>query len=226
MAEASAEPGPGERGTPLREYPIPGGVARAIKRGVGLMAETPSLQALFDTWKKQFEEGTQAWAKLVGQGQAVDPAAFWRPLMDQGVAAWSKLFMQGPVTPDLMTQWKQFLDQWIAAWSKLHEQAMGTEAFAHTLGKCLEQWLTLQAPMKKFADESAETTLTALGIPSRSQVLGIARQVMDLDDRIHRLEERLDALMARMGDLFKALADHEVAAAHRAAGKRTTKKKR
>ncbi len=189
------------------------------------MATNPSPQALLDSWKKQIEEGTQAWANLVAQGQAVDAAAFLRPFMDPGMAAWSKLFTQGAVTPDLMTQWKQFLDQWIAAWSKVLEQVMGTEVFAQALGKYLDQWLTLQAPMKKVADESAETTLSMLGIPSRSQVVGIARQVMDLDDRTERLEERVDALMARMDDLFKSLADHEVAAAHRAAGRRVTKKK-
>ena len=187
------------------------------------MVENPSPQALFDLWKKQIEEGTQAWTRLMSQGQAADPAAFWRPFMDQGMAAWSKLFTQGPVTPDLMTQWKQFLDQWIAAWSKVLEQAMGTEAFAQALGKYLEQWLTLQAPMKKVADESTEVTLSALGVPSRSQVVGLARQLVDLDDRIEQVEERLDGLMRRMDDLFKSLADHEAAAARRASVKEAPK---
>jgi hypothetical protein len=190
------------------------------------MVEHPSTQALIDLWKKQMEEGTQAWAKIAAQGQAVDAAAFLRPFMDPGMAAWSKVFAQGSVTPDLMTQWKQFLDQWIAAWSKVLEQAMGTEAFAQALGKSLEQWLTNQAPMRRIAEQSTEATLSTLGIPSRSQVLGIARQVIGLDDRIEGLEDRLDALMARMDDLFKALADHETAAANRAAGKGATRMKR
>ncbi|MBI2115629.1 MAG: hypothetical protein HYT85_11165 [candidate division NC10 bacterium] len=183
------------------------------------MVENAGTQALFDLWKKQIEEGTQAWTRLTGQGQAVDPALFWRPFMDQGMAAWSKLFTQGQVTPDQMTQWKQFLDQWIAAWGKVLEQAMGTEAFAQALGKHLEQWLAIQAPMKKVADESTEATLSALGIPSRSQVVGVARQLVEVEDRIEKLEDRLDTLMGRMDALFRALADHEAAAARRAAGK-------
>ena len=118
------------------------------------MVDNSSTQALFDLWKKQIEEGTQAWARLVGQlsqsgqSQAADPLQFWRPFMDQGMAAWSKLLTQGPPTPELFTQWKQFLDQWIAAWQKVLEQAMGTEAFAQALGKYLDQWLSLQAPIK------------------------------------------------------------------------------
>jgi hypothetical protein len=50
-------------------------------------------------------------------------------------------------------------------------------------------------------------------------VVGIARQLVDVDDRIEKLEDRLDTLMARMDDLFRALGDHEAAAARRAAGK-------
>ena len=83
------------------------------------MADNTGSQQLFDLWKKQVDEGTQAWLKMAGQGQPVDPQAFWRPFMDQGMQAWSKVMTQGTVSPYLMTQWKQFLDQWIAAWSKV-----------------------------------------------------------------------------------------------------------
>lgn len=183
------------------------------------MAENPSTEALFELWKKQIEEGTQAWARMMGQAQAVDPAQFWRPFMDQSFATWTRLFAQGAASPDLLAQWKQFLDQWIAAWGKVLEQAMGTEAFAQALGKHLEQWLSLQAPVKQAVEQHAEAALSALGIPSRAQVVGIARQLVDLEDRIEGVEERLGALMARMDDLFKSLADHEEAAARRAAGK-------
>ena len=75
------------------------------------MVENPSPQALFDLWKKQIEDGTQAWTKLMGQGQTADPAIFWRPYMDQGLAAWSKVFTQGPVTPDLIVDDDWFLVQ-------------------------------------------------------------------------------------------------------------------
>src|SRR5574337_434897 len=189
------------------------------------MPDNSGTQALFDLWKKQVEEGTQAWTQLWGQlsqggqPQAADPFQVWRPFMDAGIAGWAKLLTQGPPTPELLAQWKQFLDQWIAAWGKVLEQAMGTEAFAQALGKYLEQWLSLQAPMKKVAAETTEATLQALGIPARSQVVGIARQLVDLEERIEGLEDRLGALMARMDDLFKSLEDHEAAAARRAAGK-------
>jgi hypothetical protein len=165
----------------------------------------PSSQQLLDLWRRQLQEGTEAWQRLVGQGQMMDPQAFWRPFMDQGIAAWSKVMTQGPASPELMSQWKQFLDQWIAAWSKALEQAMGTEAFARVLGKQLESFLDAASPMKKAAEQHIEATLAGLGVPSRSQVVGIARQIVALEEKIEAVEDRLDAVLKRLNEVAQSL---------------------
>src|SRR5438552_12358421 len=146
------------------------------------MDPSAASQELFDLWKRQIEEGTQAWARMMAEGPgrgAPDPAAFWRPLMDQGVAAWSRIMSQGPASPELLTQWKQFLDQWIEAWSKALGQAMGTEAFAQALGKYLDQWLATQGPARKAGEQAMESILQSLGLPSRAQVTDVARQLVE-----------------------------------------------
>jgi hypothetical protein len=126
------------------------------------MADTPGPNQLFEQWRKQFEEGAQAWSRLITQTAATapsptpDPTAFWRPVLDQGVQAWAKLFAQTPATPELLTQWKQFLDQWIEAWSKV------------------------------------------LGQASRSQLTAIAKQIVELEDRIDRLEDSISAKLRRL----------------------------
>lgn len=165
------------------------------------MADNSSTQQLFDLWKKQIDEGTQAWLKMAGQGQAPDPQAFWRPFMDQGMQAWSKVMTQGTVSPDLLAQWKQFLDQWIAAWSKVLEQAMGTENFAQAMGKQLESFLNVSGPVKKAAEQQIEIGLATLGLSSRAQVMGLAKQIAGLEDKIEGLEDRLDAVLARLDGL-------------------------
>ena len=164
------------------------------------MAETPT-QQLFDLWRKQVEEGGQAWLKMLGQGQPVDPQAFWRPFMDQGMAAWSKVMTQGTASPDLMAQWKQFLDQWIAAWSRVLEQAMSTETFAQAMGKQLEVFLNAAGPAKKAAEQQVEAGLSALGVPSRSQIVALAAQLVQLEEKVDGLEDRLDAILKRLSDL-------------------------
>ena len=167
------------------------------------MVDTSANQ-LFDLWKKQLEEGTQAWARLVSQQApptpTPDPWAFWRPVLDQGLQTWAKLFAQMPATPDLLTQWKQFLDQWIEAWSKVLGQTMGTAEFARVMGQTLDSFLVAQAPMKKAMDQQVEQALQALNLPSRSQVTAVAKQIVELEERIERLEDGISAILRRLSD--------------------------
>jgi len=159
---------------------------------------------LFEQWRKQFEEGAQAWSRLITQTSAAspsptpDPTAFWRPVLDQGVQTWAKLFAQTPATPDLLAQWKQFLDQWIEAWSKVLGQAMGTGEFAKMMGQSLDHMLVTAAPAKKVVDQQIEQALQALNLPSRTQLTGIAKQLVELEDRIDRLEDSINAKLRRL----------------------------
>lgn len=157
-------------------------------------------QQLFDLWRRQIEEGTQAWSKMVTQPSgptAPDPLAFWRPFMDQGLASWARVMGQVPVSPDLTAQWKRFLDEWIEAWSRALSRSMGTEAFAEMLGRYLDQWLVAQGPLKKSAQQTTDAMLQTLDLPSRTQVANVARQLVELEERMERLEDGLAALLAR-----------------------------
>jgi|SRR6267143_471664 len=164
------------------------------------MADTTANQ-LFEFWKKQLEEGTQAWARLVSQTPAApppDPFSFWRPVLDQGLQTWATLFAQTPASPDLLGQWKQFLDQWIEGWSKVLGQAMGTEQFAKLMGQSLDQMLVSQAPVKKAMDQGIEQALQSLNVPSRSQVTAVAKQIVELEDRLERIEDAVGAVLRRL----------------------------
>ena len=161
------------------------------------MAETGG-QQLFDLWKRQVEEGSQAWLRTLGQGQPADPQSFWRPFMDQGMAAWSKLMTQGPPSADLMGQWKQFLDQWIEAWSRVLGQTMNTEGFAQMMGRSLEQMLAAQAPAKKAGEQALDQMLMHLNLASRTQLTGVAKQIVELEERLERVEDGVQAILRRL----------------------------
>lgn len=158
----------------------------------------------FAAWRKQVEAGTEAWIRTVqqmaSQGHVPpppDPAQFWRQFMHFGPAASAPFQGTGPADPQVLAQWKRFLDDWIAAWSRALEQAMGTEAFAEALGRTLDQFLTVQGKARQAAERSTKAAVDALGLPSRDQVVGLSRQLMDLEDRFEALEDKLDALAAR-----------------------------
>src|SRR6266850_2245919 len=154
---------------------------------------------LFDMWRKQLEEGAAAWGKVFSQPAApsptADPMAFWRPLVEQWVQASARAFSQTPMSPDVMSQWKQFLDQSIDAWSRALGQTMNTEAFAQTLGKYLDQWLVTTAPMKKAAEQGIDQALQTLNLASRSQLTAVARQIVELEERVERIEEAVNAVL-------------------------------
>ena len=159
---------------------------------------------LFAQWRKQVEAGTDAWIKTVqqmtSQGHVPpppDPMQFWRQFSNPGPMNAPPFPGAGPIDPQVLAQWKQFLDDWIAAWSRALEQAMGTEAFAEALGKTLDQFLTIQAKARQAAERSGKAAIDAVGLPSREQVVGLSRQMMDLEDRLEALEDKLDALGSR-----------------------------
>jgi hypothetical protein len=171
------------------------------------MTADPS-QQMFEMWRRQFEEGAQAWARVVGASPAppaADPAAFWKPLVDQWVQAWAGAFARTPVTPDVMAQWKQFLDQSIDAWSRALGQAMNTEAFAQMLGRYLDQWLAASAPVRKANDQAVDAALQTLNLASRTQLTAVARQLVELDERVERVEEALGAVLRKLDEVSRTV---------------------
>jgi hypothetical protein len=157
-------------------------------------------QQLFEMWKKQLDEGAQAWSRLLGSSAtpSADPVSFWKPAMEHGLQTWARIFATTPVTPDLMSQWKQFLDQSIEAWSRALSQVMNTDAFAQAMGQSLDQWLTSYAPVKKASDQSIDAALQAFNLPTRAQVTSLAKQIMDLEERLDRLEDGIATVLRRL----------------------------
>jgi hypothetical protein len=165
------------------------------------MTDPSAANHLLDLWKKQIEEGTQAWARVVSQAGArppAEPAAFWGPLVEQAIQAWGRALAQTPLTPDLAGQWKQFMDQSIEAWSRALGAAMNTEAFAQVLGRTLDQWLVAYAPARKAGNQAVAAGLEALDLASRTQLTAVARQIVELEDRIERIEDGIAAILRRL----------------------------
>ena len=161
----------------------------------------------FDMWRRQLEESTQAWTRMVSQAPPAappDPTAFWKPVLNQGLEQWARMFAQTPASPDLMVQWKQFLDQWIAAWSRVLEQAMGTDTFARMMGKQLEGFLNASGPAKKVAEQQIDASLAGLGIASRAQVVALARHLAQVEEKLDGLEDKIDRLLRGAGRTERA----------------------
>jgi polyhydroxyalkanoate synthesis regulator phasin len=162
---------------------------------------SPTPNPLYELWRKQFEESAAAWTRMVGQvppPSPMDPTAIWRPVLNQGLEQWARLFAQTPLTPELATQWKQFMDQWIEAWSKALGQVMNTDAYAGMMGKYLDQWLVTNAPLKRAAEQQIDQVLRALNLASQSQLTSVAKQIVELEEQLERMEDTLGAILKRL----------------------------
>ena len=165
-----------------------------------------STQQLFDLWKKQFDDGAEAWGRLMTQVPAAAPdALWWKPMFDQWAGTWARMFAQAPMGPEVIGQWKQFIDQSIEAWSRAFSQGMNTDAFAQSLGRSLDQVLTAQAPARKAVDQSTESALQAFNMPSRAQVTNVAKQIIALEERLERLEDGLADLQRLLREVAQAV---------------------
>jgi CII-binding regulator of phage lambda lysogenization HflD len=68
---------------------------------------------------------------------------------------------------------------------------MQSDVFAQLLGRYLDQWLAAYAPARKAMDQSLDTALQTLNLASRTQLTAVARQLVELDERVERLEDML-----------------------------------
>lgn len=181
------------------------------------MADSAASQQLFDLWRKQMEEGADAWARLLSQAPAApaaaDPTAAWRPAMERAMETWARLFAMTPVAPEMLAQWKQLTDQAIETWSRVFSQVMNSDAFAQMLGKTLDQVLATAAPMKRAAEPAVDNALKTIGLPSRAQVTSVAAQIVDLEERIDRIEDGIAAIARRLDEIGRVLAQSREAGA-------------
>ena len=168
------------------------------------MADAATTNPLFEMWRKQFEESAAAWARMLGQPPAppppMDPAALWRSALTQWLEPWARILAQTAIPPDAPAQWKQLSDQWIETWSKALGQAMNTEAYAAMMGKYLDQWLAAAGPAKKAAEQQIDQALATLNLASRAQLTAVAKQIVELEERLERIEETLGTIARRLDD--------------------------
>ena len=89
---------------------------------------------------------------------------------------------------------------------------MNTEGFAQMLGRTLDQTLLTQGPLKRAADQQIEAAQQALNIPSRSQLTSVAKQIVQLEERVERVEDGVTAIQRRLDQVARMLTDREAAA--------------
>ncbi|MGH2608895.1 MAG: poly(R)-hydroxyalkanoic acid synthase subunit PhaE, partial [Tepidiformaceae bacterium] len=87
--------------------------------------------------------------------------------------------------PDPLEMWRNWLSESERQWNGFLNQAMATDEFSQTMGKFMDVYLNMQKSMS----EAMGRYLTAMNIPTRTDVLA-------LGDRLAAVEERLAGVEA------------------------------
>jgi hypothetical protein len=95
------------------------------------------------------------------------------------------------------------------AWSKIMQQWVNTEAYSQATNAMLDAYLTTSAPFRELIEQTMTQALTQFNMPTRSDVIGIAERLTNIETRLDDLDAQLDA-MRRAQQLpapVQALAD-------------------
>jgi polyhydroxyalkanoic acid synthase PhaR subunit len=89
--------------------------------------------------------------------------------------------------PDPLEMWRNWLTESERQWNGFLNQAMATDEFSQTMGKFMDVYLNMQKSMS----EAMSRYLTAMNLPTRTDVLSIGDRISALEDRMASLEGAL-----------------------------------
>lgn len=136
-----------------------------------------------------------------------DFAEAWRQSWEEWARAWAGL-TQPPAegekpAPSPAEAWKRSMDRWLSAWTGVLEDAGQRPEFAASSGQALNRMLDIQKPLRDQTEATMQRWLDALNMPSRADLVRLARQVNDVNARLDELGDRIEEIL----DAVKAIHD-------------------
>ncbi|MCY3569482.1 MAG: hypothetical protein OXH38_12695 [Chloroflexi bacterium] len=90
-------------------------------------------------------------------------------------------------TPDPAAAWREWMTQSERQWNEFFNQMMGTEEFSQNMGRNLDVFLHFQKTMS----EAMGPYLTAMNIPTRTDILALGDRLMAIENRMAAIEAQL-----------------------------------
>jgi len=100
---------------------------------------------------------------------------------------------------DPFAQMIQFYDAMSKSWAKAMSDAVSSESFARSMGEQMEGSLEIAALMRRQMAEVMEKYLEGMNLPTRKEVINVA-------ERLSRIEMALDDLDAKLDEVLAVLA--------------------
>lgn len=122
-----------------------------------------------------------------------------------------------PLQIPQLLNWKQIYDQAETLWSKPLNQMIGSEAYLTLTSLMREQAMTRHETSK----EVFEAYWEALRLPTKTDHVRLAGQVVALEAKVEGLSDKLDAVTAQLDAILAAVQASNARAGHSGNGKKS-----
>lgn len=96
--------------------------------------------------------------------------------------------------PDPSAIWQDWMTQSERQWNEFFNQMMGTEEFSESMGRNLDVFLHFQKTMS----EAMGPYLTAMNVPTRTDVLALGDRLLAMENRLAAIEAQLSTLQTSL----------------------------
>jgi hypothetical protein len=95
---------------------------------------------------------------------------------------------------DPMGAWRQMRDAYFDVWAKTMVDTVNTEPYARATGAMLDAYLTVSQPFREAVEKAMLQALQQLSMPSRSDVVGLAERLTNVEMRLDDMDAKLDRI--------------------------------
>src|SRR5262245_35753137 len=89
---------------------------------------------------------------------------------------------------------KHMRESGMDAWSKMMIQFVNTDAYAASTGAMLDAWLSSSTPFRKAMESAMTQALANCCLPTRDDIISLARRLTNIELRLDDMEAKLDEL--------------------------------
>jgi polyhydroxyalkanoic acid synthase PhaR subunit len=144
-----------------------------------------------EAWKHWFEATTDVWKKATEQG--ADPLGLTTQWLEMMEEARARLSAGGTMPADPFTFLKQWYDATNEIWSKVVGDIIGTEKFMDMASQFLESYTSFTRTFSR----ASEAYFSRLQLPTRSDIARVAELVINLEDKVDRLDNEFESFEDR-----------------------------
>lgn len=164
---------------------------KSVKSAQEQMKQNPLVMGSREMWKMWFGATMEIWRQAAASsGDPMGLTASWFKLLEDAQTR----FLAGEVLPaDPFTLFRQWYEATSEQWSKSVEQIIGSEQFLDATAPFTESYTSLVRAFRRASEEYFQQ----LQLPTLSDISRIAGLVVNLEEKVDKIEDAFEDLAER-----------------------------